>query len=185
MGESNEEPLFQAGAEIRVEASPEAVYEVISDLGRSAEWSPECLGGEWVHGDPGAVGSVFRGRNHRAEDVVGWAPVVRGTWYTESEVVAAEPGRAFRWAMRTEAGAKQDSVWSFEIEPTDTGCVLAHRFRMGEPTEGIRGITAEMDDTEKRSFTRDWGEKVAADLQATVVRIRDVVESERVGAASA
>ncbi|MBV9844199.1 MAG: SRPBCC family protein [Kutzneria sp.] len=170
-------PLFECGAEVRVSAPPAEVYAVVSDLPRSAEWSQECIGGTWVSGEPAAVGSVFRGTNRRSPDVVSWAPVVRGNWDTEAEVVAAEPGRNFRWAMRTKAGQRQDSVWSFEIEPDGEGCVLAHNFRMGEATEGIRGIIADMDDDEKRRFFVEWGAKVEQDLAATLRRIKTVIEN--------
>jgi hypothetical protein len=171
-------PLFELSARTRVAAPPEAVYAVVSDLTRSAEWSPECVGGEWTSGEPGTPGAVFRGENHRSTEVVSWAPVVRGTWFTESEVVYAEPGRAFAWSMRNSAGEKQESVWSYDIHPAASGgSELVHRFRMGSPTEGIRGITAEMDDAARERFFTQWGDKVAADMQLTVERIRQVVET--------
>jgi hypothetical protein len=169
-------PLFDLRADIAVSATPDEVYAVVSDLSRSAEWSAECTGGTWVSGDPATIGAVFRGENLRAKDVVAWAPVVRGTWRTESEVIAAEPGRVFRWAMRDGSGRAQDSVWSYEIEPADDGCVLVHHFRMGAPTEGIRGITSEMDETERNRFFADWDAKLAKDLLATLQRIKAVVE---------
>lgn len=169
-------PLFQLRAAIRISAPPADVYAAISDLGRSGEWSPECVGGAWVSGEPGAVGSVFRGENARAEDVVSWAPVVRGTWFTESEVVAAEPPRTFGWAMRDSSGNAQQSVWGFDIEPFGDGCVLAHHFRMDAATEGIRGITSEMDQEEKQRFFTEWGDKVEQDLRATLKRIKAVIE---------
>jgi polyketide cyclase/dehydrase/lipid transport protein len=174
--ESGTEPLLAARAQVSVSATPELVYQVVSDLPRSAEWSPECLGGEWVSGVPGAVGSVFRGHNHRTEDVVAWAPVVRGGWRTESEVISAEPGRSFRWSMRDSRGTKQDSVWSYELEPAEGGCLLTHHFRMGAATEGIREITAEMDEIARRRFFSEWQEKLAGDVEATVRRIKDIVE---------
>jgi len=168
--------LFSVRAEVWISASPERVYAVVSDLARSSEWSPECTGGRWVTGEPGTVGAVFRGDNRRAENVVSWAPVVRGEWSTESEVIAAEPGRVFRWAMRDSSGNAQDSVWSFEIERADEGCVLVHHFRMGEPTEGIRGITADMSDADRTRFVSDWAAKLERDLQDTVRRIKAVIE---------
>ncbi|MEU2083439.1 SRPBCC family protein [Streptomyces albus] len=178
MSQSNApaKPLFDLRARVRVRAAPAAVYAVVSDLPRSAEWSPECTGGAWVSGRPATVGAVFRGDNVRAEDVVAWAPVVRGTWQTESEVVAAEPGRVFRWAVRDRSGKVQDSVWSYEIEPDGDGCVLVHGFRMAGATEGIRGITAEMDDAGKEKFFTDWTAKLAGDLETTLLRIKAVVE---------
>ncbi|MEV7770879.1 SRPBCC family protein [Kitasatospora sp. NPDC086791] len=169
-------PLFDVRARTRIAATPAEVYAVVSDLPRSAEWSPECTGGTWVSGRPGAVGAVFRGENLRARDVVAWAPVVRGVWRTESQVVAAEPGRVFRWAMRDSAGNPQDSVWSYEIAPDGDGCVLVHGLRMGAATEGIRGITAEMDEATRRAFLAEWTEKLAGDLRATVERVKAIVE---------
>jgi hypothetical protein len=171
-------PLFQARAQAHVSASPSEIYAVISDLGRSGEWSPECTGGQWVLGTPGTVGAVFRGENVRSRDVVAWAPVVRGGWTTESEVVAAEPGRAFRWAMRDKAGNRQQSVWSFEIEPATDGALLTHHFRMDAATEGIRGITGDMSQAERERFFVEWGDKVAGDLATTVRRIKAVIEGQ-------
>ncbi|MEV4615227.1 SRPBCC family protein [Kitasatospora sp. NPDC049258] len=179
MGENTNEnaPLFQVRSQTEVSAVPADVYAVISDLPRSGEWSPECLGGEWVLGAPAAVGSVFRGENLRSEEVVSWAPVVRGKWHTHAEVVAAEPGRTFRWAMHDSTGTPQDSVWAFDIEPAGAaGSVLVHHFRMGAATEGIRGITAEMDAAEKQKFFADWAEKLEHDLAETLGRIKLVIE---------
>ncbi|MFE9562508.1 SRPBCC family protein [Streptomyces sp. NPDC006487] len=173
---SNENALFELSSSLYVDAAPADVYDIVSDLARSGEWSPECVGGEWTVGTPRTVGSVFRGENLRSEDVVGWAPVVRGTWFTESEVVAAEPGRAFQWAMRDSAGRKQQSVWGFAIEPQGAGSRLTHHFRMITATEGIRGITSEMSDTEREAFFAEWGAKVEGDLGTTLGRIKDVVE---------
>jgi hypothetical protein len=180
MGETSNTnaPLFSVRADIPIAATPDAVYAVVTDLPRSAEWSVECIGGRWISGPPAQIGSVFRGENTRSADVVAWAPVVRGNWSTESEVITAEPGRAFRWAIRDSAGNPQESVWSFEIEPRDDGCLLIHHFRMGKATEGIRGITAEMDDAAKRRFFTEWSTKLAGDLAATLDRIKIVIEKE-------
>jgi hypothetical protein len=164
--------LFEVRVSVPVAASPADVYAVVSDLPRSGEWSSECRGGTWIHGTPATVGAVFRGRNYRSEDVVEWAPVVRGEWTTEAEVVAAEPGRKFSWSMRNSKGHKQDSVWTYEIEPA----VLTHRFRMGEPTEGIEGITADMDDADRQRFFSEWGKKLEGDMAATLDRVKAVIE---------
>ncbi|WAU83974.1 SRPBCC family protein [Streptomyces sp. Qhu-G9] len=170
-------PLFEICAESHVARTPEFVYSVVSDLPRSHQWSEECTGGEWIHGAPGAVGSVFRGHNFRRAEVVAWAPVVRGSWTTTSEVTTAEPGHRFSWAMRTHDGRAQDSVWGFTLRPADGGTRLTHHFRMGTATEGIRGITAEMNDDRKRKFFDEWRAKVQADMAATVERLRKVIET--------
>ncbi|MFI9612488.1 SRPBCC family protein [Streptomyces sp. NPDC052023] len=170
-------PLFELSADIHVEATAEEIYDVVSDLRRSGEWSPECQGGEWISGEPATVGAVFRGENLRSEDVVAWAPLVRGTWYTDARVVAAEPGRSFRWMMLSHAGADQESVWGFGIEPAGRGAVLTHHFRMGTATAGIHKIVADLDETERVKFVEEWTSKLAQDLDATLQRIKKVIES--------
>jgi hypothetical protein len=169
---------FRASAAIFVPAPPAEVYDTVSDLPRSGEWSPECTGGSWVDGTPAKVGSVFRGTNHRATDVVGWAPVVRGEWTTEAEVTAAEPGRTFRWAMRDSAGHAQESVWGFDLAETAGGTLLTHHFRMGRATEGIEGITADMCRAERAQFIREWQVKIEKDLRKTVERIARLMSAE-------
>jgi hypothetical protein len=169
-------PLFDLRAEIPVSATADEVYAVVSDLTRSAEWSPECMGGRWTSGEPATVGAVFRGENHRRDDVVGWAPLVRGTWFTEAEIVAAEPGRTFRWAMRTHTGVNQESVWGFDIDPAAEGCVLTHHFRMGRATLGIQKITAELDEAARERFVAEWTDKLEQDIAQTLKRIKDIIE---------
>lgn len=171
--------LFAVRAEVTIAAPPGAVYATVSDLPRCGEWSAECNGGEWISGTPGAVGAVFRGENYRSREVVAWAPVVRGSWTTEAEVVAAEPGRRFGWAMRDSAGRAQESVWSYELSaagPGAQGTALVHSFWMGRATEGIRGITAEMSGTERAEFFSAWAAKLASEMQATVERVKGVIE---------
>ncbi|MBA9003147.1 MULTISPECIES: SRPBCC family protein [Thermomonospora] len=169
-------PLFELSADIVVNATPEQVYAVVSDLPRSGEWSPECRGGEWVSGEPATVGAVFRGRNVRSEDVVAWAPLVRGTWYTEARVVAAEPGRTFRWMMLSHAGADQESIWGFDMAPAEGGCRLTHHFRMGKATVGIRKIVKDLDEPQRKQFIVDWTAKLEGDLAETLRAIKKVIE---------
>ncbi len=168
--------LLRAAATEYVSAAPEKVYAIVTDLSRSGEWSAECTGGRWVRGEAGAVGSVFRGENFRTPDAVAWAPVVRGTWSTESEVVDAVPGRTFVWSQRDDAGNRQESIWAFAVEPSGTGSLLTHHFRMGAPTEGIKKITAGMDDADRARFFTEWEKKLATDVAQTVARIKTVVE---------
>lgn len=170
-------PVMKTSAEIHVAAAPEDVYNLVSDLPRSGEWSEECTGGEWVSGTPGTVGAVFRGHNYRADDVVAWAPVARGDWSTSAEVTTATPARTFRWAMHDSTGEKQQSEWAFDIEPAHGGCVLRHHFVMRTATEGVRSFTSEMTEGDKRRFYAEWQEKLEKDLAATVERVKAVAEA--------
>jgi isochorismate hydrolase len=160
-----------------IAADLDVVFGYVSDLSRAGEWSPECLGGDWVSGPPGALGSVFRGRNHREPSVVPWAPVVRGEWTTQSQVVESRRPRTFAWAMRDSSGRPQDSVWSFQTRPAPGGCVLTHGFRMGDPTEGMREIFSRAGQDGEQKFVVDWSVKLEADMRQSLARIKAVLES--------
>ncbi|GHE98103.1 SRPBCC family protein [Streptomyces fumanus] len=167
---------FRVEAATAVTADPATVFAYVSDLSRSAEWSPECRGGRWTSGEPAAVGSVFTAVNHRDPDVVAWAPVARGEWTTECEVVESSPPRVFRWAMRDSGGRAQESVWSFTVAPEADGSRLTHSFWMGELTEGMRKITAGMSEDEVRAFLDEWAEKIHGDMRQTLDRIKTHLE---------
>lgn len=53
---------------------------------------------------------------------------------------------------------------------------MVHRFDMGSPTEGIREITADMDDADRLRFIRDWAGKLQGDMAATLRRLKAVIE---------
>ncbi|MGV9976363.1 SRPBCC family protein [Micromonospora wenchangensis] len=182
LGAKGHRELFAVHGEIEVNATGQHIYEVVSDLPASGRWSPECRGGKWISGTPGAVGAVFRGDNVRSDDVVPWAPVVRGEWQTTAEVVRAAPGRMFAWAMRNSAGERQESVWSYEINAVPGGgSLLIHRFRMGEATEGIRGITAGLDAEATERFFTQWTDKLRGDIELTLARLKTYIEQSSGG----
>ena len=57
-------------ASIEIDASPETVYAMVSDITRMGEWSPEAVGGRWVDGGTGQVGDWFVGENELPERTV-------------------------------------------------------------------------------------------------------------------
>ncbi|MFF9626957.1 SRPBCC family protein [Streptomyces griseosporeus] len=170
---------FEVRAETFVAASPEKVYDTVSDLGRSGEWSAECKGGTWVEGTPRTVGAIFRGENERGAEPVAWAPVIRGPWQTEAEVVEAVPGKVFRWVILDSRRRRQESTWSFEIEPVEGGSLLVHHYRLGRLTEGLAKIfAAGLDEAGRERFVREWNEKLAGDIRSTVEHIKYVIEKD-------
>ena len=54
----------QGSASIEIRAAPEIVWELVADITRMGEWSPECRRAEWEDGATGpAVGAHFHGYN--------------------------------------------------------------------------------------------------------------------------
>src|SRR4051812_22559455 len=72
-----------------VDRPPEDVYDLVSDVTRTGEWSPVCTSCWWDDGDGPRVGAHFTGHNE----------VPGRTWETHCEVVAAEPGVEFAWMV--------------------------------------------------------------------------------------
>jgi uncharacterized protein YndB with AHSA1/START domain len=92
-----------AEAEVTIDASPEVVYDLIADVTRMGEWSPECVRCEW-QGEPGAVGSRFQGHNRSG----------LARWTTTAVVDAADRPR--RFAFHTlHGGDKVSTRWSYEL----------------------------------------------------------------------
>jgi len=92
-----------------VAAPADLVYDLVADLPRMGEWSPECERVTWRGGATGAaVGAKFLGHNR--------AGVVR--WMTQGEVVTAEPGR--RLAFEISFGPARIARWEYVISPGNT-----------------------------------------------------------------
>ncbi|MEY4175476.1 MAG: hypothetical protein RI900_2641 [Actinomycetota bacterium] len=93
-----------------VAASPARVYELVSDLPRMGEWSPENTGGKWIKGATGpAVGAKFKGTN--AKGVMRWSTIVT--------VTEADPGRGFAFDVTATGFAV--AGWGFTLEAEDGG----------------------------------------------------------------
>lgn len=69
---------------VDIAASPEVVYDLVSDVTRTGEWSPICRSCEWDDpAEAGQVGAMFTGHNE--------TPTRQ--WSTRSQVVAADRPR--------------------------------------------------------------------------------------------
>ncbi|SDF31755.1 Polyketide cyclase / dehydrase and lipid transport [Blastococcus fimeti] len=92
-----------------VRATPEAVYDLVSDVTRTGEWSPVCRACWWDDDGGPRVGAWFTGRNE----------VPGRTWETRSQVVAADRGREFAWEV-----GDGFVRWAFSMGPADGGTRL-------------------------------------------------------------
>ena len=94
-----------------IEAPPEALYDVIADVTRTPEITPDIVKVEWLDGATGpAIGARFKAINKQ-----GRGP----NWSNKPVITVLEPGRAIAWA-RTEpfAGTVE---WRYRFEPEGTG----------------------------------------------------------------
>ncbi|HEX7460986.1 MAG TPA: SRPBCC family protein [Dermatophilaceae bacterium] len=110
---------------LAVVAPADAVYDLVADLPRMGEWSPECERVTWRGGATSAVsGAQFLGFNR--------AGFVR--WITQGEVVTAEPGRHL--AFEITFGPMKIARWEYFIVPDDADpsiCVVVEEWTDRRP----------------------------------------------------
>lgn len=107
--------------EVDVAASPERVWELVSDINIPAKFSQEFQGAEWVEGDGPALGASFVGRNERTD--------VDRKWETRSYIVACDPPQVFAWNVNDRD--EPSALWRFELERIPGGTRLRQRFIIG------------------------------------------------------
>ncbi|MEA5359681.1 SRPBCC family protein [Amycolatopsis sp., V23-08] len=150
-----------ASGRIEVSAAPEAVYDLVSDLGRLADLAEEYAGHRWVGPTRGAVvGARFRGHNRRG----------LRRWSTLSTITDADPGRRFGFEV-TSIGVPV-ARWQYDFEAAGDGCVVVESmwerrpawFRV--PSSTVTGV---------------WNRREAntANIAATLARLKTAVEASR------
>lgn len=108
-------------AQCRIEAAPSAVYELITDVTRTGEWSPECRRCRWVDGaDRAQPGAQFRGWNRSG--VIRWSRLV--------EVVAADPGREFAFRTLPDWLNRDSTTWRYLLEPDGGGTRVTESYEI-------------------------------------------------------
>lgn len=123
-----------------IDAPPDAVWALVSDLPGMGRLSPENTGGRWTGGATGpALGARFRGTNRRGAR----------RWSTLARVTACEPGR--RFAFDVDSAGMAVARWSYEITTRGAGCTLTETWedrrgalisRLGRLVTGVGDRTA-------------------------------------------
>jgi uncharacterized protein YndB with AHSA1/START domain len=108
---------------VHIAASPEKIWELVSDVTKIGRYSPETFEAEWLEGATGpAVGAKFRGHVKRN----GKGPIY---WIT-CTVLTSEPGREF--AFGTGSPDKPMNVWRYQLEPSGDGTDVTESFQLAD-----------------------------------------------------
>ena len=145
-----------ASRSVEIAAPPEAVYDIVSDVTRTGEWSPECHSCEWV-GTPGDVGARFKGHNKRGP----------ARWTTTAEVIAAD--RPNEFAFATMSKDQQGTVWRYRMAPNGgDGTTL---------TESFEAISAPwLIAFAEKYILRNRQEQLEQGIDDTLARIKAIAE---------
>ena len=141
--------LTTDSVDVVIHETPERLYEMVSDLPRMGDWSPECVRCEWTNGSTGPrEGATFVGHNR-----TGPRKLIR--WSRRGRVLAADPGREFAFA--TEEGGREGTVWRYRFEPVDGGTRVTESYEvlkipvwariLDVPTNRHRELQTNMRDT--------------------------------------
>src|SRR4051812_2570361 len=106
---------------VHMDAPPEKVWQLVSDITRVGEFSPETFEAEWLGGaTPPALGAKFRGHVKRNE---------KGPTYgTFCKVTHCEPERDFGFAVM--AGRRAVSTWRYQLAPAGAGTDVTESFEL-------------------------------------------------------
>jgi uncharacterized protein YndB with AHSA1/START domain len=105
-----------------VRADPLVVYELVSDVTRMGQWSPETTSCRWLGDATGpAVGARFRGTNRHG----------LRRWSTTCTVTAADPGR--RFAFDVDFAGVAVSTWSYDLAAAPIGCTVTESWTDRRP----------------------------------------------------
>jgi len=98
------------------------VWDLVTDVTRIGEFSPETFEGEWLDGADGpGAGARFRGHVRRN----GRGPV----YWTTCTVTASEPGRVFGFAVAG-PGGRTLNTWRYELSPRAEGTDVTESFEL-------------------------------------------------------
>ena len=105
---------------IDIAAPSDLVYDLVADITRMGEWSPECYRCEWLDGATGAApGTRFRGYNRRG----GYQ------WERTAIVDIADRGREFGFTTVNDRNGRHETQWRYRMESTFAGTVLTESFQ--------------------------------------------------------
>jgi hypothetical protein len=107
---------------VHVEAPPEQVWALVSDITNTGKFSPETFEAEWLDGATGpAVGARFRGHVRRNQR----GPV----YWTNCTVTISQPGREFVFGV-VGPGGKTVNTWGYRFEPSGSGTDVTEFFEL-------------------------------------------------------
>lgn len=114
-------PTARGGrSSIEIAARPELVYDLITDVTRMGEWSPECYRCQWLDGATAAApGARFRGYNRLG--------VLR--WQRTVVIDTAERGREFAFTTVNDDADRAETRWRYTMEPSPAGTLLTESFQ--------------------------------------------------------
>ena len=144
-----------------MDAPVDRVWDLVTDVTRIGEFSPETFDAEWTRGATGpAEGAWFRGHVKRNQK----GP----TYWTQCKVTVYEPKQAFEFGVMIR-GERPVNSWGYRLQPADGGTDVTEYFRLADNV-GSRIYWALVGRFRGRTNDRN--------MRATLERMKEVVERQ-------
>jgi Polyketide cyclase / dehydrase and lipid transport len=157
--------LDRDSAEIVIDAAPEQVYDLVADVTRTPELSPEVVAVRWLDGatEP-TVGARFEAVNRSTTS--------GRRWRNRPVVVVADRGREF--AFRRTEPFSGTVVWRYRFAPVDGGTRVVESYEFERPVSRIGWFVIEklFKDVDRRGALQRG-------MRATLERLRATAEAAR------
>jgi hypothetical protein len=139
---------------LHIDADADRLYDLVSDVTRTPEWSPEVISCDWLDGAAGAaVGARFRARNRRR-----WF-----TWSNKPVIETADRGKNFAFT-RIEPGGGTIR-WFYRFAPSPAGTIVELGYQVLRPVPptlhiilrtlfGVRDLRADLHQNMTTSLER-------------------------------
>jgi uncharacterized protein YndB with AHSA1/START domain len=112
---------MQGSVTVQMAASPDVVWDLVSDVTRIGEFSPETFEAVWTKGATGpAVGAHFKG--HVKRNGVG------PTYWTHCVVTDCVPEKVFEFAVLV--NNEPVNRWGYRLTPVDGGTEVTESFSL-------------------------------------------------------
>jgi uncharacterized protein YndB with AHSA1/START domain len=162
---------IRVDVEILVSADPQIVWDLLADITRVPEWSPECVHTAWLDEIPDVVGAArFTGRN-RAHNGFEWA--------VTCVVTEAERPRTFAWTVLAdpqEPGVGS-SYWRCELQPVPgDGTQVRESFTHGPGGSGLRWMV-EQEPDRAAHLIEDRRRRLRENILQTLTGMKAVAEA--------
>ncbi len=144
-----------------IQAPPEVAYDLLSDVTRMGDFSPENTGATWLAGATGpAVGARFKGTNRLGSN----------SWSTKPTITAADRGRRFEFVVPGSRGA----TWTYTFDPVAGGVRVTESMRQDRPSIFLVRLL------QRRAGVTDRAANLHASMTTTLERVAAVAERQPV-----
>jgi uncharacterized protein YndB with AHSA1/START domain len=141
-----------------IRATPEELYDRISDVTQMGTYSPENVRSLWINGATSAtVGARFKGKNKLG-------PL---SWSTKPAVIVADRGRQFTFQVPGASGP----LWTYTFEQVADGTLVTESMRQNQPSPAVIRFM------QRRAGVKDRAENLRDGMTETLARVAAIAEA--------